>query len=115
MRGVGGSPAVEWHSEDAVPFPSCRWLCRSACATLEGTAERSCALWASKIQEEAGDVSCSRMEKVVEEEKRGQAAGHLEPSLQRFEEPPMKAEYACPPLRLFHTHFVLLFAIQSHC
>lgn len=59
------------------------------------------------------------MEKVDEEEKRGQAAGHLVPSLQRFEEPQMKAEeeaeHACPPLRPFHTHFLLLFAIQSHC
>lgn len=118
MRGVGGFPAGGRHSEDATLFPSCRLLCRSAFATLEGTTEHSCALSASKSQEAGGDASCSRMEKVdVEkvEEKRGQEVVHLIMSLQKFEEPQMKAAHAYPPIRLFHTHYLLLFAPQSHC
>lgn len=120
MHGVAGSPAVGRHSEDAALSPSCRWLYRSAFATLEGTAERSCVLSASKSQEVGEGVSYSRMERVdVEkvEEKRGQAVGHLIMSLQKFEEPEKKAEadLAYPPLRLFHTHYLLLFAPQTHC
>lgn len=120
MHGVAGSPGVGRHSEDATLSPSCRWLCRNAFATLEGTAERSCVLLASRSQEVGEGVSYSRMEKVdVEkvEEKRGQALGHLIMSFQRFEEPQKKAEadHAYPPLRLLHTHYLLLFAPRSHC
>lgn len=117
MHYAGGSPSVGLHSEDAVLFPSCQWLCHNACATLEGTAERSCALSASKSQEVEGDASCSRMEKVDEEkveEKGGQVFDPLMSFHQRFEEHQMKAgeeaDFGGPPL--FHTHCLCL--LQLH-